>query len=63
LPELHAGGGGKATRFICGYLAGDRRASRALLGSLPPMLAHLAGDISLSGWLADHFGGVENRAR
>jgi AraC family transcriptional regulator, alkane utilization regulator len=53
LLELHAGGGGAATRFICGYLACDRRASRALLGSLPPMLRISLGDISLSGWLAD----------
>jgi AraC-like DNA-binding protein len=52
LLELRAGGGGEATRFICGYLACDRRASRAL-GSLPPMLRISLGDISLSGWLAD----------
>ena len=51
--QLRAGGGGAATRFICGYLACDRRASHALLGSLPPMLRIPLGDISLSGWLAD----------
>lgn len=62
--ELRAGGGGEATRFICGYLACDRRASRALLGSLPPMLRIPFGDISLSGWLADllRLGVEESRA-
>jgi len=53
LIEFRAGGGGPATKFICGYLACDRRASRALLGSLPPMLRISLGDISRSGWLAD----------
>jgi AraC family transcriptional regulator, alkane utilization regulator len=64
LLELRAGGGGQATRFICGYLACDRRASRALLGSLPPMLRIPLGDISLSGWLADllRLGVNESRA-
>jgi AraC-like DNA-binding protein len=53
LLELRYGGGGEATRFICGYFACDRRASRAFLGSLPPMLRIPLGDISLGGWLAD----------
>ena len=53
LLELRHGGGGTATRFICGYFACDRRASRALLGSLPPMLRIELGDIALGGWLAD----------
>ena len=44
---------GTATRFICGYFACDRRASRALLGYLPPMLRIELGDIALGGWLAD----------
>jgi AraC family transcriptional regulator, alkane utilization regulator len=65
LLELRAGGGGEATRFICGYLACDRRVSRALLGSLPPMLRISLGDISRSGWLADllHVGVEESRAQ
>jgi AraC-like DNA-binding protein len=65
LLELRHGGGGEATRFICGYLACDRRASRTLLGSLPPMLRLELGDISLSGWLADllRLGVVESRAQ
>jgi AraC-like DNA-binding protein len=65
LLELRAGGGGEATKFICGYLACDRRASRALLGSLPPMLHISLGDVSLSGWLADllRLGVQESRAQ
>jgi AraC-like DNA-binding protein len=65
LLELRAGGGGKATKFICGYLACDRRASRALLSSLPPMLHISLGDVSLSGWLADllRLGVEESRAQ
>jgi AraC-like DNA-binding protein len=65
LLELRQGGGGEATRFICGYLACDRRASRALLASLPPMLRISLGDISLSGWLADllRLGVQESRAQ
>jgi AraC-like DNA-binding protein len=51
--QMRHGGGGKATRFICGYLACDKRASKALLGGLPPMLRIPLGDISISGWLAD----------
>ena len=64
LLELRAGGGGQTTRFICGYLACDRRASRALLSSLPPMLRISLGDIALSGWLADllRLGVEESRA-
>jgi AraC family transcriptional regulator, alkane utilization regulator len=62
---FNAGGGGEATRFICGYLACDRRASAALLGSLPSMLRISLGDIALQGWLADllRVGVEESRAR
>jgi AraC-like DNA-binding protein len=65
LLELRAGAGGEPTRFICGYLACDRRASRALLGSLPPILRISLGDISRSGWLADllRVGVAESRAQ
>jgi AraC-like DNA-binding protein len=65
LIELRHGGGGEATRFICGYLACDRRGSRALLGALPPMLHISLGDISLNGWLADllRLGVQESRAQ
>ena len=65
LLEFRAGGGGEATKFICGYLACDRRASRALLGSLPPMLRISLGDVSRGGWLADllRLGVEESRAQ
>ena len=65
LLEFRAGGGGEATKFICGYLACDRRASRALLGSLPPMLRVSLGDVSRRGWLADllRLGVEESRAQ
>jgi AraC family transcriptional regulator, alkane utilization regulator len=53
LIQMRHGGSGEATRFICGYLACDRRASRVLLGSLPPMLRIPLGDVSTSGWLPD----------
>jgi AraC family transcriptional regulator, alkane utilization regulator len=65
LIEMRWGGDGEATRFICGYLACDRRACRALLGPLPAMLCIPLGDISKSGWLADllHLGVQESLAK
>lgn len=36
--ELHAGGGGDATRFICGYLTCDPRLCRPILSALPRVL-------------------------
>jgi AraC-like DNA-binding protein len=65
LIEMRWGGDGEATRFICGYLACDRRACRALLGPLPAMLRISLGDISKSGWLADllHLGVQESLAK
>lgn len=65
LIDMRYGGDGEATRFICGYLACDRRASRALLGPLPPMLRIPLGDISTRGWLADllHLGVQESLAK
>jgi AraC family transcriptional regulator, alkane utilization regulator len=64
LIEMRWGGDGEATRFICGYLACDRRACRALLGPLPAMLRIPLGDISKSGWLGDllHIGVQESLA-
>ena len=35
---LAYGGGGAATRIVCGYLACDARLARMLLGGLPPLL-------------------------
>jgi hypothetical protein len=65
LIEMRYGGNGEATRFICGYLACDKRASRALLGGLPPMLRVPLSDVATSGWLADllHLGVQESLAK
>jgi AraC-like DNA-binding protein len=38
LYQLHHGGGGEATRMVCGYLACDRSMSRLLLEALPRVL-------------------------
>lgn len=53
LVHMHYGGGGDATRFVCGYLACDRQIVRPLLNALPQMLRIPLGDISTSGWIAD----------
>ena len=45
------GGGGEATRFVCGYLACDRRISRSLFGSLPEMLRVPMGRDPAMAWL------------
>jgi AraC-like DNA-binding protein len=37
IPKLHYGGGGEATRFVCGYLHCDQRFN-PLIGSLPTVL-------------------------
>lgn len=36
--QLNYGGGGAATRLVCGYLACDARLARMLLAGLPPVL-------------------------
>jgi AraC-like DNA-binding protein len=38
LARIRHGGGGSRTRFVCGYLACDKRTIRPLLGALPRML-------------------------
>lgn len=45
------GGGGEATRFICGYLACDRRISRSLFGSLPQVMRIPMGSDPAMSWL------------
>src|SRR5882672_8827776 len=42
--HMRHGGGGAATRFICGYLACDRSAFRPLVEGLPPMLRIRVGE-------------------
>jgi len=38
LSPLHAGGGGDAARFVCGYMSCDPHLSRPILSGLPPVL-------------------------
>jgi AraC-like DNA-binding protein len=51
--ELRHGGGGEATRFVCGYLLCDRRMSRPLFDSLPRLLRIPVGDAPGAEWIAD----------
>ncbi len=37
LTPLHAGGGGKTSRFVCGYMSCDPFLSRPILSGLPPV--------------------------
>jgi AraC-like DNA-binding protein len=37
LTPLHAGGGGEASRFVCGYMTCDPYRSRPILSGLPPV--------------------------
>ena len=37
LSPLHAGGGGKTSRFVCGYMTCDPHISRPILNGLPPV--------------------------
>lgn len=53
LIQLRYGGGGEATRFVCGYLACNRRVSRALLSALPEMLRVPLREDPSSAWLLD----------
>jgi AraC-like DNA-binding protein len=47
LSPLNAGGGGKVSRFVCGYMTCDPYACRPLLSGLPPVFkVHLRSDQS-----------------
>lgn len=50
--RLCSGGGGEATRFVCGYIACDKRICRPLLNCLPPMFRVSIGQDS-SAWLVN----------
>ena len=53
LRVLRAGGGGAATRVVCGFMAGDPHLFRPLLAGLPPVFrVNLRGDAS-GRWLQD----------
>lgn len=49
--RISHGGGGEVTRFVCGYLACDRRISRSLLSALPDMMRISLGDDASTAWL------------
>jgi AraC-like DNA-binding protein len=51
LARIVHGGGGDRTRFVCGYLACDRRLCRPLIGALPPMLRVPLGDSASASWM------------
>jgi len=53
LTHVRHGGGGEVTRFVCGYLACDRRVSRPLFSSLPRMLRVSVGDDPSTAWLIE----------
>lgn len=55
LPRIDYGGGGARTRFLCGYLACDRRLCRPLLGALPRHCRIQVGDGPATRWLAGLF--------
>ena len=51
--QLRHGGGGAATRFVCGYLACSRSVCRPLLDALPRLLRIPIGDAAASAQLRD----------
>lgn len=53
LMHVRHGGGGKITRFVCGYIACDRRICRPLLNSLPRMLRVSVSDDPSTAWLTE----------
>lgn len=48
---LHIGGGGAASRFICGFLACDPQLSQGFLGGLPPLIKVNIRDDPSGQWL------------
>jgi AraC-like DNA-binding protein len=51
LARIEHGGGGERTRFVCGFLACDKRLCRPLLGALPRMLRVTLGDGPAAAWI------------
>ena len=51
LARIKHGGGGERTRFVCGFLACDKRLCRPLLGALPRMLRVELGDGPAAAWI------------
>jgi AraC-like DNA-binding protein len=52
LMRIRHGGGGERTRFICGFLACEKRLCRPLLDALPRMLRVPLGEDPATRWLA-----------
>ncbi len=65
LLRIEHGGGGETTRFVCGFLACDKRLSRPVLEALPGMLRVPFGDDPATAWLKSllHLGAQETMAR
>jgi AraC-like DNA-binding protein len=53
--RINYGGGGERTRFLCGYLACDKRLCEPLLGALPRLVRIPVGDGPATRWLASSF--------
>jgi len=53
LMQIDHGGGGELTRFMCGYLACDKRLCRALFDALPPLIQVSFGAGSAAPWLTE----------
>lgn len=51
LARIRHGGGGERTRFVCGFLACDKRLCRPLLGALPRILRVELGDGPAAAWI------------
>jgi AraC-like DNA-binding protein len=51
LALLHGGGGGAASRFICGFLACDPQLGQSFLGGLPPLIKVNIRDDPSGQWL------------
>ncbi len=49
--QISYGGGGAATRLVCGYLACDERLARMLLGGLPPLVRVNVRGSNAGAWL------------
>ena len=51
LLRIEHGGGGETTRFVCGFLACDKRLCRPVLNGLPHILRVPLGDDTTAAWL------------
>ena len=51
LARIGYGGGGERTRFVCGFMACDKRTCKPLLGALPPMLRVSLRDSPAASWI------------